>query len=295
MDATPALSTPPDAEPERVFAPVPALSMGDGGPALDLVAGWASDDGDIFVVNSQGDILHGRAGGPWRVEKPFTHVHLFGIWGSSSHDVYAAGVYPDGDVEGAMLHSHGDGNWWEQSIRTGADVNAVWGSGATDVYAVGDGGVFHSRGDGTWQKDPIEVGGLRGVWGADGQVYAVGSSGTILHQAGGAFAVESSGTAADLYGLWGDGSADVYAVGTGGTILHSWGDGVWITEDPPDPAADLRSVWGADGRTVWVAGGGVLASRGDGRWAGVGATHGVVGVFGVVGQPWVVGGGTIWR
>ena len=70
---------------------------------------------------------------------------------------------------------------WSYST-VGADLNAVWGSSATDVYAVG-------------------------------------SSGTILHFDGNAWQAIPSGTTATLYGVGGSSATDVYVTGDG-TILH---------------------------------------------------------------------------
>src|SRR5690349_3621764 len=60
--------------------------------------------------------------------------------------------------------------------------------------------------------------------------------------------LEPSGTAADLYGVWGSGPGDVYAVGTSGTILHTPGwRGLHVTE-----ANFLDTVWGSGAGEVYV-------------------------------------------
>ncbi|MCZ7584066.1 MAG: hypothetical protein M5R36_12420 [Deltaproteobacteria bacterium] len=51
-------------------------------------------------------------------------------------------------------------------------------------------------------------------------VYAVGAGGTIHHFDGAAWSRMNSGSAADLWDVWGSGPDDIFAVGTGGTILH---------------------------------------------------------------------------
>jgi hypothetical protein len=60
---------------------------------------------------------------------------LYGIWGTSSTDVFAVGA------NGAVLHY--DGNTWD-SMPTGVKygLTGVWGSSGTDVFAVGTYGMI---------------------------------------------------------------------------------------------------------------------------------------------------------
>ena len=63
---------------------------------------------------------------------------------------------------------------------------------------------------------------LNGVWGSGpNDVYVVGNSGTVLHSVDGiAWTPLTSGTSVALNAVWGSGPTDVYIVGGSGTILH---------------------------------------------------------------------------
>ena len=58
---------------------------------------------------------------------------LFGIWGSTSNNVWAVGD------DGALIHWNG-AYWQGSSSNTAKHLRDVWGSGASDVWAVGYGG-----------------------------------------------------------------------------------------------------------------------------------------------------------
>jgi hypothetical protein len=62
---------------------------------------------------------------------------------------------------------------------------------------------------------------LKGVWGSSTtDVFAVGGSGTILHYDGSVWTPHSSGFDNWLFGVGGRSADDVFAVGAGGTIFH---------------------------------------------------------------------------
>jgi hypothetical protein len=118
-----------------------------------------------------------------------THIDLYGVWGSSGHDVYVVGYLYSWryGLEAAILHY--DGRVWSTIIPdTGRPLPGVWCSSSTD-------------------PGPHEV-------------YVVGDFGTIGHYDGSRWSGMRSGTITDLYGVWGSSGRDVYAVGDEGTILH---------------------------------------------------------------------------
>ena len=62
---------------------------------------------------------------------------------------------------------------------------------------------------------------LYGVWGSGPtDVFAVGDYGTIIHYNGSIWSTMNSDTSDVLRGVWGSGPGDVFAVGDHGTILH---------------------------------------------------------------------------
>ena len=59
----------------------------------------------------------------------------YGVWGSSSTNVYAVGH------SGRIFHY--DGTSWSRMVSgTSETLNGVWGNSGTDVYAVGSAGAF---------------------------------------------------------------------------------------------------------------------------------------------------------
>ena len=104
---------------------------------------------------------------------------------------------------------------------------------------------------------------LEGVWAHDaGDLYAVGSTGTLLHSDGQTWLPMISPTTANLHGLAGAPNGDAFAVGDGGTVLHLAG-GTWTTMTSPttkilyavggDPSAPLAV--GEDGTVIAYSGG----------------------------------------
>ncbi len=138
---------------------------------------------------------------------------------------------------------------------------------------------------------------LSGVWGSgSGDVYVVGSSGTILHSTGnGVWTPQTSGTTDGLSGVWGSGSGDVYVVGGTSTILHSSGDGVW-TPQTNGATNGLSGVWGSGSGDVYAVGGvgTILHSAGNGAWTllSSGTTSAIIGAWGSgSGDIYAVGNG----
>ncbi|MFI5304027.1 MAG: hypothetical protein ACHQYP_04455 [Nitrospiria bacterium] len=172
--------------------------------------------------------------------------------------------------------------WDDTSVMYG--LTSVWGSTATfnDVYAVGNqigqgGIIYHTIDQGlSWTKPVSNIPAtLNAIWGSSmGDVYVVGSGGTILHS-NNQFATTSilgpstTGTPNNLNAIWGSSISDVYAVGDGGTILHfnglSWGGPV---SNIPSSII-FNGVWGSDSTDVYAVGsGGVIYHYDGSSWTG---------------------------
>jgi predicted small secreted protein len=110
---------------------------------------------------------------------------------------------------------------------------------------------------------------LAGIWGSSSSnVFAVGAGGTILHYDGKAWKAMASGTQADLTGVRGSSSSNVFAVGAGGTILHYDGK-VWSVMSS-GTSNDLNSVWCNSGSDVFAAGNFGVIMHYDGKgWSTV--------------------------
>lgn len=217
------------------------------------------------------------------------------VWGASATDVLVGGALfeefdldtgavtaanyfqgppvagPDGGAPAWKLQQGQDGAW------TRATVRAIWGSSASDVWMSADnspelawmrGMLLHRvPGDGgkTGAWTPVDSQSahvLESIWGSSaGDVWAVGSLGTIRHYTAGAarWAVTPSPTGVDLHSVWGSSASDVWAVGDDGTILHYDGT-TWSTSTaafPLGPKPNLNGVWGSGPNDVWVVGDGI--------------------------------------
>jgi hypothetical protein len=153
----------------------------------------------------------------------------------------------------------------------------------------GGGGVMAEVSDGTLCVSPLGDHALWWIHGAaEGEWYAVGEAGTILHHAAGTLTDESVDTAATLYGVYDDG-ARVWAVGgvpgaTGELWLRE--NGAWTLHTGGIDGAVFK-VWGSwfvgetgswrledDALVAWPTGERLLTVRGsdDDAWAVGGAT-----------------------
>jgi len=114
---------------------------------------------------------------------------LWGIWGSSSSDVFAVGLTGSTlDHTGVILHY--DGSTWSHTDigSTTALLQDIWGSSATDVFAVG-----HN----SWAPH-----------------------GAIVHYDGSTWSPMVNNASNSILDVWGSSASDAFAVGEGSTILH---------------------------------------------------------------------------
>jgi hypothetical protein len=97
---------------------------------------------------------------------------------------------------------------------------------------------------------------LHAVWAASAtDVFAAGDGGTILRRVNGTWTAMTSGTTANLRGIYGTSSSDVWAGGVGGALVHFDGTS-WSTVS--GPTADIESVWASSTTNAWFAGSGVV-------------------------------------
>lgn len=167
---------------------VPEVGAGDGDV---LWSGWAGD-GEVFVVGDEGMVLHFDARAPesqrgWvHMDSP-SRLPLHGIWGLSREQLIAVGWM------GNIMHF--DGIQWQQ-VRGGIiDDNgryaacaentplfAIDGNTQGQAWAVGDDGIILHFNGINWlsEESPTRIN-LRAVaCAADGSVYAAGGEGTLL-------------------------------------------------------------------------------------------------------------------
>ena len=140
-----------------------------------------------------------------------------------------------------------------------------------------------------WENPLIQGNALWDVWvAADGTVFAVGGSGTIIRWSGGLWGLMDSGTTADLYGVWGSSADDVWATGVGGVMLHYQG-GRWGAVRN-DTAKTLRGLSGAAANDIWGVGDDGTVVHWDGtQWALINAS-----VTDTLNAAWASTAGDAW-
>jgi hypothetical protein len=191
-----------------------------------FVTGQSSVSGRVWVC--QGPSCN--AGADWAPADPPGLGNGRALWGSSSIDMFVAGL--GSGTTGIILHSVSAGSSWTQEQTNTQPFEGLWGGGGR-VYAVSADGSLWTR-DGsppTWVQNtsvPILSAALYGVWcSPDGRlVIAVGKATSghslILESGDGGlnWNLQTKGGTADiLYTVWGD-SMNVWAAGTGGAIYR---------------------------------------------------------------------------
>jgi archaellum component FlaF (FlaF/FlaG flagellin family) len=268
---------------------------------LYAVAGYGEPD-DVWAVGAEGTIVHWD-GSAWKQVPSSTRSWLSGVWASGPDDAWAVGAFgtvlhwngvrwttstrtagwldgvcgwgTNSDAEdiwavgtgGALLHGDATG-WTTEESGTTSDLYALWVDDVTPTLLVGAGGTIVRFGTGVEEsgtaRDLFAIAAPdRGDWGE----WVVGAGGTIRHCCG--WSPDASGTARDLYGIYGEGN-QVWAVGAGGTILHGsaswqqvpdpWGGYTYavVTDWSSQPSGTTRNLYGAWSNFVVGEGGTIL-------------------------------------
>ncbi len=252
---------------------------------------WGSSSSDVFSVSQYGGILHFN-GTSWSTMTSPTVNNLVGVWGSGPSDVFAVGGI------GTICHYDGS-SWSAMTSPTGNNLLGVWGSGPSDVFAVGGiGTICHYDGSSWSTMTSPTANTFWNVWGSGpSDVFAVGLGGTICHYDGTSWSAMTSPTANNLFGVWGSGPSDVFAVGVGGTICRYDGSS-WSTMASPT-GVYLYGVWGTSSNDVYVEGDeGTIFHYDGSTWAAMPTptTNNLYGIWGNSTDVFVTGGnGTIIR
>ena len=155
-----------------------------------LHAVWGSSASNVLAVGDFGSVYR-HNGSTWSGDLDVTGINdlwldFRGIWGATSTDVFVVGDYDpngigDGDSSGTVLKFDGS-QWsflWRDQIP---ELRAIWGTSTSDFFVVGlRGAIAHHDGTAFQIMDSGITQNLLGIWGAGGDVFAVGASGTILH------------------------------------------------------------------------------------------------------------------
>jgi hypothetical protein len=248
---------------------------------------WGSSTDDVFVVGTskgipewhkrflgRGGIFH-FDGKKWsEMSSPddefLDGIALYGVWGSSSSDVYAVGS------EWTVLYY--DGVEWDR-IETGLyeipdpriDMESspldgfwsVWGSSVDDIYAVGmsltrRGVVLHFDGFSWHQIDLPETDEgqrdlYRCVWGTSADnVFILGAMGRVYHYDGDTWERTDLGQSVELGILGGSPDNGVFAAGHNGMIFHY--DGEEWSQVLEAEGTRFRGIWGSSSGDVYASG-----------------------------------------
>ncbi|HEY3113169.1 MAG TPA: hypothetical protein VGJ62_05735 [Gemmatimonadaceae bacterium] len=197
------------------------------------------------------------------------------LWGTAPNDVWAVATGRGArliDPPQAWVY-HFDGSAWTVSYTDGdashpPDLLAVGTRSTDDVIAVGKHGRIVRHAGSQWLEQASGTANdLFAVWGDPNttSVFAVGAAGTVVSYDGAAWRTQTSGTTGPLNGVWGSSANDVFAVGDNGTILHF--DGTSWTAQSSGTTQNLRDVWGSSPNSVFAVGAGGTVLRYDGlRW-----------------------------
>lgn len=229
------LATDADQSPNRApWRRVPEVSAGDGDV---LWSGWTGD-GELFVVGDEGMVQRYTGSTDanseqWQAMTVPTRLPLHGIWGPSADNLFAVGWM------GALLHF--DGTQWQ--LLRGGVIDDQGGRFAaceenTPLFAI----------DGNDQ----------------GQAWAVGDDGIILHFDGTDWQREASPTQVNLRAVTCAADNTVYAAGGEGTVLKRDATGQWTNLDCP-LSSGFHAVLVMDDGTLLLAGGRYFVDQGGFR------------------------------
>ncbi len=193
----------------------------------------------------------------WQTEPTGVSVSLLGVFGLSSHDIFAVGD------SGIILHNDGTG-WSAMDSHTDRLLHGIWGFAHDDLYAVGDSGLIMHYDGVSW--DSVRWGGndlftVRGF--APDDIYALGRYGLTLHYDGSSWTelVSTEGVIGSFYGAW-IGPLMSSAVGPNTPVLMAVGepqlvgmmtDSGWTRSLWGTPRV-LRGAWGRTSADLYVVG-----------------------------------------
>jgi hypothetical protein len=244
-------------------------------------------------------------------------VDLYGVWGSSSTNVYAVGGTPGstGGTGNPGVIVQWNGTAWSSSTNL-INLLSISGASTGSAFAVGEygaeGSATYLQGT-TWStRDVLAPGTLRGAWQTSPGSYAVGDNGVLLYttESGipGSWGMQASNTNNTLHAVWGSSTSNVYVVGAGGLILHTTNAGVGTTptwNKTIQGSSELMGVWGSSDADVYVVGSApaviLHSTDGGNSWSSTTPSPSVIGLFAVGGRSateiYAVGatGGLIFR
>lgn len=172
-------------------------------------------------------------------------------------------------------------SWAQEASGTTETLRGVWGDDQR-MTAVGDGGTLLTCEGGVWSAPTTDMlGSMAAIHGVAGLAFAVGQAGLVARRDTGAWSRVTAAVAADLRGVWLTSESDAWAVGTGGALVRFTGD-AWRAL--PQPTADpVNAIFARARDDVWVVGAAGKTYHFDGTvWTpkGTGETVALTSVWG---------------
>lgn len=245
----------------------------------DLWWVWMDPAGGVWTVGGKGRVVRIDSAGTASEEVLDEAVTLFGIWGTSSSDLWTVG----GDV--SVSHSgarmwHYDGSAWTAvelptEVQERVAVYKVWGTSSSDVWAVGTSGLAMHWDGASWTVTDTGIeSNLFTVHGAEGDVFAVGGefSGAVIRWDGNAWVSETTVEMPQFNGVYAREGCPTVAVGTIGGAVWWRTDGVWAPDPRPSPTyQDFHAGWLSPGCDALASGGSISSfplDKGIVAWGG---------------------------
>ncbi len=220
--------------------------------------------------------------GRFSTDQPTGGWHAVDTLAAGSGDVFwsgwadEAGVFVVGD-DGAIFQFDGTA-WQRQTSPAPVPIHAVWGNARDDLWAVGWMGLILHHDSAAWhqvQGCVVDAAGkypsvpentpLFDIAGrADGQAWAVGDRGTILHFNGTGWGPEPSGTRAHLRAVSVLPDGRVLATGGDGAVLVRSAEGAW-SKLPCAIHSNFTAALPLPDGTVLLAGGRYFVDHGGFR------------------------------
>jgi hypothetical protein len=226
--------------------------------SLWWVDGVAPDD--VRMVGDGGVVVrYTPSTGKFEVRPTPTDLRLFGVWGSSSSDVWYVGGNP-GLNRGVILRD--DGSTVSEISVSGTSSTAffkvlgfapdqVWIAGQRGAAIYYDGAEFRATDTGTFLP-------LMGIHGTRADhIWAVGGvgDGVIMEWDGSTWTEQTPAGTPQMIGVWAASDEDVLASGCNGRIYRK-SAGTWneVTDRIPT-FEDLHAIWVDGESNIWTVGG----------------------------------------
>jgi len=183
----------------------------------------------------------------------------------TTHLFPAAGTYvvslevrdPDGLSSSMAETLRVDYTWTSMSSATFNDLLGIWGISSSDVFATGSTGtVIHYNGTQWETMTSGTFNEMYDIWGvSSSNVWVGGFQGVSRHYNGSSWTNTITSTTETIRGIWASQTGTAYAVGTNARIMWSTGT-MWYNMSAPVEigTATLYAVWGTSDDDVWAAG-----------------------------------------